>query len=103
MSALRCKPGDLALVLGVSQYSGKFCRVLFLAPPHDFILPDGYTAAGMAQRNRWVVEFPRDIRAPLSDGGWRLTRYGVAIDCKLLPIRPSAEPESTETLEELTA
>ena len=38
---MNCKPGDLAIIIGHSKHAGRLVEVLFAAPIHDFLLPDG--------------------------------------------------------------
>lgn len=99
---LRCRPGDLAVVVrGPECILGHFVDVLYAAPREDFRLPDGCLHAG-ATAHRWVVRFTHEIEAPTEGPlgtGVRMTRYAPVPDWALRPIRPDAEPVDVETRE----
>jgi len=106
MSGLRCKPGDLAIVVhGPAEIIGSFVEVLYVAPANDFQLPDGHLHAG-AEHHRWVVRFAREIEVPLAGllgSSTRMTRYSLVPDWALRPIRPDADEPATETEREKEA
>ena len=104
---MNCKPGDLAVCIREAQVPcpvsplGKLCTVLYAAPPGEFRLPDGYRQ--MPNRlddgvHYWVVEWQKEIAYPLEWGGYRYTRYGLAPDHALRPIRDPGDDAVDETL-----
>lgn len=106
VNALRCKPGDMAFVIQSVRSDCEAPAIVFVmkaAPVGDHILPDGQRA-WTGESGSWVCESQgRDFKVPMGHGGHRKCRFAVIDDRGLRPIRPSAEPESTETREELTA
>lgn len=82
---MNCKPGDLAVVVGSSQYSGMICEVLYAAPIGSFFLPDGFYAID-GEVGYWVVKFSRKISVQTTNG-FRETYYGHGDDKYLRPIR----------------
>ena len=105
---LRCRVGDLAVVVhapAMPEMLGRFLTVLYAAPRHDHRLPDGMLHGPTLGDGRWVVEFQREIDAPIwyYRGGTRRTRYAVVMDRCLRPIRPDADPvERDEPVEAST-
>ncbi len=88
---MRCKPGDLAIVIRESQRGnviGKYVTVLSIAPMQTFKLPDGFTGEGANDAESWIVVFQHPFRVQLFPEGYRMTRYGVIKDRYLRPIRP---------------
>lgn len=106
MSGLRCKPGDLAVMVGApidaQDRLGNIVTVLRSAPMEDFALPDGVIHAGASAPDRWVVEFPRPVSVPMIVGR-RDSLYGVVPDWALRPIRPDADEPAIETEREKEA
>lgn len=98
MSALRCKPGDLAVVItSFAGNEGKFVEVIRSLGVHPFWRGE-YWCNG--QGHVWLCKSAgSQIKAMYGASGMEMP---IADNC-LRPIRPSAEPESTETREELTA
>lgn len=100
---LNCRPGDMAVIVRPTlrgpQLLGMVVTIMHAAPIRDFLLPDGFKQLN-DRPNYWVVEFQRQIEAPMLFGGFvgaRLTRYGIAPDVALRPIRDN--PGADETLE----
>ena len=98
-SNLRCRPGDLAVIIGEPCTAiergqvGAFVTVLYLAPQAFHQLPDGLMCAPAPRAECWVVEFPEPMRVPTNLGS-RLTRYGAVADSALQPLRPGPAPEA---------
>lgn len=89
---MNCKPGDLAVIIVPGPYYGNLVSVLHAAPLSDFRLPDGHSHEGTGPC-RWVIEsLGKPFNAPIVAFGQvvdrRETRYGVARDEQLRPIRP---------------
>lgn len=89
---MNCKPNELAIVVKDATdlgMLGKILTTLYLAPKGvDFKLPNGRTHAQIdTTAPQWVCEFPREVIAPLIGGGSARTRYAVAPDSCLRPIR----------------
>lgn len=100
---MNCKPGDLATVI-TSEYAGKLVEVLYLAPAHDFTLPDGFRNHGEPNATCWVIRVlgtPVKVRVDNYGPGWRLALYGTANDANLRPI--PGVPLEEEIDEEITA
>ena len=102
---LNCKPGDLVAIirptLHGTQLLGMLATVLYAPPRHGFKLPDGYPQQGCPP-GFWLLEFPREIRAPIDINGrnsYRRTRFGTAPDYALRPIRDPGENATDETLQ----
>ena len=102
MSRLNCRPGDLAIIIRPTrtgpQLLGMIVRVLHAAPAQDFRLPDGFMQlSGLP--DYWVIELPRVIEVPMM--GWikshRPSRYGIAPDNCLRPIRDNDGADETLT------
>lgn len=100
MSGLRCRAGDLAVIVAVSpampELTGSIVDVVHIAPAHDFKLPDGHWHEGVSGGQSWVVKFHRPIR-PSTTWGLRTALYAVAPDRALQPIRGQRQPESITT------
>lgn len=87
MSGLRCRPGDLAVVVLVSKdltwMLGRILRVVEQAP------------AGVSKKPAWTIA--EIVIGP--DG----VRYGYVEDTCLRPIRPDTDEPATETEREKEA
>ena len=98
MTQLRCRPGDLAVVIKGPK-AGLLVDVLSLAPAQgSFRLPDGQPAFG--EDSAWVCKtagFP--IEMPLDNGRTRWARFLVIQDHGLWPIRDPGDGARDETLE----
>ena len=100
-SGLRCRPGDLAVVVGFSpalpQITGKIVSVISLAPVGErFRLPSGKMHSP-ALPGEWVVEFA----SPLNLSAFRgpaAAVYAVIPDSSLRPIRDPGDDVTDETL-----
>jgi hypothetical protein len=108
VSGLRCRPGDLAVTIGVSrvfpEWTGLLCDVLYAAPLGEFILPDGERQLCGPRRSSgvpfWVVHFAKPVVVQMTiDGrpGTRLAVYGCVADAHLQPIRGQHQPEAVTT------
>lgn len=100
--ALRCKPGDLAVIVGYSpvlpHLTGRLVEVIHAAPVGvGFHLPDGRWHRPDVSPGEWVIRFmaPVDLRAV---NGSPAGRYGVCRDGALFPIRDPGEDAQDETL-----
>ena len=94
---MNCKPGDLAIVIGGSRWSGWLVEVLYAAPQGTFNLPDGYPChcTPCWKPGDWVIRsLCSQFVAPLESGHIRKTWYGVGSDSKLRPL-----PAEKQTLE----
>lgn len=98
---MNCKPGDVAIVVAAPPYSGLIVDVLYLAPPVDFVLPDGVHHIGCPAGMSWVLKFQRPITAPIWEGneisGYRQCVYAVGGDAKLRPVSGIPDTEDTTT------
>ena len=99
---LRCKPGDLAVVIGSCSLhpdsDGVLVRVLERAPDAAvFRLPDGVPTYGGP--DRWVIEFTRPLRIKLWSDAWRLAPFACCLDAKLRPIRDPGDDAVDEVLQ----
>lgn len=95
---MNCKPGDLAIVIGSSRYSGRLVEVLDLAPNAWFRLPNGQLHCPPGDNESWVVNV---LGSPIAtrvggDGATRLVNQGVAPDSKLRPLPGKLEDEEIE-------
>ena len=100
-----CKPGDLAIVvrdLNNIGALGKLVEVLYAAPAHTFVLPDGYLNQG-EDAEYWVIRLlGSKLWAPIGHlVKGRLAEYGTAYDGALRPIRGLPVDEKID--EEITA
>lgn len=83
-SALRCRPGDLAIVVWPGAWHGRIVRVLYDAPLKErFTLPNGIEQPGNYGPGGWIVastgtRFGHGIRG---DG-----QYATAQDRYLVPL-----------------
>lgn len=94
---LRCKPGDLAIVVTGTKYAGKLLEVLEAAPPHEFKLPDGQIN-DPCPPGYWVVKIlGAPIPVVLRNGVSRLAPYGTCGDHQIRPLRGLPEDETLET------
>ena len=97
MSALNCRPGDLAVIIDSDQRTnpdsgGVLCDVLSHPPAPHFNLPDGTPASSDSDLgSRWVIRLHRPVMVRWTDGGIRTATYAVCPDNKLRPIRPQAD------------
>lgn len=90
---LRCKPGDLAIVVWGTKYAGKLLEVLQAAPPHEFRLPDGQLN-DPCPSGYWVVKIlGAPIPVKLRNGNMRLAPYGTCGDHQIRPLRGLPEDE----------
>lgn len=89
---MNCKPGDLAMIVGSSEYAGRIVDVLYAAPAYKFDLPDGYPHAGQPP-GKWVIRFAREVRVPLVGWPHRMAKYGCADDSKLRPLLPARKSD----------
>ena len=94
---MNCTPGDLAIVVGNSMFTGQLVEVLYAAPQTDFCLPDGYWHMGCTP-GTWVI---RSLGSPFSApteerGCMRVATYGAGADARLRPLR--GELEIVETI-----
>ncbi len=98
---MNCKPGDIAVIIGVSKFAGMIVEVLYFAPIGSFALPDGYPACNESEHDCWVVKsLGSQFNANLNIGdrvtGQRKTMYGFGADRKMRPIRGIEDGESTQ-------
>ena len=108
---LRCRPGDLALIVGESWYSpaikGRIVHVESAAPSGaNFTLPNGQTHLAVGA-GYWVCRFvggpvyvPYGFEQPWDN---RLSSHAAIPDRVLRPIRPDADPVDIETREPVEA
>lgn len=89
--ALKCKPGDLAIILNSARYPeviGRIVEVLYTAPQGDFDMPDGFPAWG-ASPGGWVIKL---IGAPIFEIELARHRvFGWIEDFRLCPISGPTE------------
>jgi hypothetical protein len=98
---MNCKPGDLAIVIGSSKYSGRLVEVLFLAPNATFVLPNGQYHRVPDDNESWVVNIlGSPIEAQFGGGVKKPVMQGVAADKRLRPLPGKLEDEEIE--DELT-
>ena len=95
------KAGDLAIVKSNKPcYDGRIFQVLYRAPAHEFVLPDGYRQMPPIHHPAWVLKaVGGPTTAPMEGGGRRLTWYGVGADECLRPL--PGEPEEEDVSEKL--
>jgi len=97
---MNCKPGDLAITLGCHpDYSGKIVSVLHRAVNGE-TLPNGNRYGDVSTEPAWVIEYSHDIPVVIVDGANRstiLSRFGVADDRRLRPIRDGEGQDETLT------
>jgi len=84
---MRCKPNDLAIVVGTVTHDGWLVEVIAAAPVGiDFTLPNGQ-GHGPCGPGRWII---RSLGSPFTvdttHGVKRITEYGVGADHKLRPL-----------------
>lgn len=96
---MNVRAGDIAIVIGSSEYAGLIVDVLCLAPTRPFSLPDGYWHVACTGQE-WVIKAQRPIKCPAGTG-YQMSIYATASDRWLRPIR--GEPETVEKHEEITA
>lgn len=98
---MNCKPGDLAIVIGGSDYAGRIVEVLHAAPSDDFFtLPDGYRHRPV-EPGCWVIRFlGSPVKAPVgtdyASARYRITRYGSCRDAGLRPLRGLSDEEAEQ-------
>jgi hypothetical protein len=96
---MNCKAGDLAIVI-VGKYSGKLVSVLYRAPAHKFLLPDGVLNVGEPDGKSWVVEvLGSPVWTPMNHGSPRFARYGSASDNVLRPLPGASREKETRKFE----
>jgi hypothetical protein len=94
---MNCKPGDIAICIGDGKFLGWMFEVLYAAPAHDFLLPDGYLHYG-SSADCWVLRsLCGPIQAPRESGVPRQTMYGVGKDSALKPLRDNDKEDETLT------
>ena len=101
---MNCKPGDLAVVMR-GKHAGKLVEVLYLAPPHNFKLPDGAWNQGEPDGQCWVIHLlgaPIWVRIPDHPSGGRFAAYGSARDNRLRPLKGEPLTATEPHGEELT-
>lgn len=110
MSGLRCRPGDLAVIVRAPAHAERFIgavvTVLYLAPEHDHRLPNGVLHDKAPGPDCWIVKFACSADVPMlcSYGvELRSSDYGCVPDWALRPIRPDADEPATETEREKEA
>lgn len=87
---LNCKPGDLAVVVGLggsfANFNDRIVEVLERAPNGPIVkLPNGAFSNG--GERCWIVRFPSQVAMPLGGGKHEQTHYSVCPDKHLRPIR----------------
>ena len=100
---LNCKPGDLAMVVRGTKYSGWVVLTHFITPRKCFLMPDGNTHTGEHRADpSWVVESLGSLfDAPVKHGEKierHKRRYGVIPDAALRPLRDPGDEAVDETL-----
>lgn len=104
MSALRCRPGDLARITANSRHvvgltQDAIVSVLH-APEIDAdgfcVLPDGHRSC--VSNSDWVIEFFGPILIKQNDMSLRSTCFAVCADKYLRPIRHPGDEATDETL-----
>ena len=103
---MNCQAGDLAVIIKgvrIDCEAPPIVKVLYLAPPIEFTLPDGVQNIGCSF-DGWVCEsYGRDFLIPMQYGPHRKTRFAVIYDRALRPIRPPAEETASETEKKVEA
>lgn len=99
---MNCRPNELAIIVkGLSHGNllGMIVTTLYLAPKGvEFDLPDGWEHARIDKTGPyWICEFPREVFVPTVRCGSRRTRYAVAPDSCLRPIRGDEQSDSEES------
>lgn len=91
---MNCKPGDFAISIGEQK---RLVEVLYAAPYHDFVLPNGQHQIADYSEPSWVVKLlDGNMLCKFRRGDYktrmRPVTMGVAPDSKLRPISdPDAE------------
>jgi hypothetical protein len=81
---LRCKPGDLCLVIGSQFNDGKYVTVVeFIGGPIE-IMHSGGKYARLCDKDVWVVDQLMDFRTPAG----ATAKVPYMRDAHLIPIQP---------------
>lgn len=97
---MNCKPGDLAIIVRPSRWSGWIVEVVSSAPPFvRHVAPDGVTFAAVSNCDYWLVKAPRAFGLMPN----RVTRYGVFHKRCLRPILDPGDDAKDEMLRPLPA
>ena len=96
---MNCKPGDLAIIVGVASKCGAIVNVVKGAPLSRFELPDGRPHVACLPGD-WVIKFQRAVPCPTMRG-MILSEWAVIADSKLRPI--SGVPVHDEQRDEVPA
>jgi len=95
---MKCKQGDIAIVLGRSVHAGKLVEVISPAPLCDFTLPNSVEHY-RSTPGRWVI---KSLGSPfyysLGDG-----MYGTGTDHMLQPLSGETEVSKLEFTNEISA
>lgn len=98
---MNCRPGDLAYIIGASEYAGMIVEVLHAAPARrEFRLPDGMIHEAIPfDLPFWVFRSAgTPFRCPMVVGGFRSSIYGAGPDSRLRPIRDPGEDATDEII-----
>lgn len=99
--ALRCKAGDIAVVVAEGKYLGMLVEVLYAAPLHQHTLPDGHWSEA-GRPGDWVLKsLGTPFDADLRPFGKRKAMYGLGRDSGLRPIRPGEFADHADNQREL--
>jgi hypothetical protein len=81
---MNCKPGDLAVIVGVASKCGFIVEVMRAATLSRFDLPDGRPHVGCFLED-WIIKFQRAVQCPTMRG-MVLSEWAVVADSKLRPV-----------------
>lgn len=94
---MNCKPGDLAIIVGVASKCGFIVEVMRAAPLSRFKLPDGRPHVACFVSD-WIIKFQRPVQCPTMRG-MVLSEWAVVADSKLRPL--NGLPVTDEVTEDL--
>lgn len=100
---LRCRPGDLAVIIGraaeMKASDGRVVEVVHRTPEGRVLMPAGYWSLSSA--DCWLIHLQSPTPIMLRDGSWRMTIYAVCPDNRLRPIRDPGDDAVDEMLRPL--
>lgn len=90
---MNCKPGDLAIIIRASEWSGWIVEVVSAAPAGDFTAPDGTPFTDKRfETHEWLIKAPR----PFGRRPYTRTCYALCGDSNLRPLPGALETDNED-------